>query len=132
MPANQLVFNTDWDDFPRLFYYDPTHRYITGLDPTYLYDRDPALSKLYDRITLGKEEDPGPLIRDRFGARYVFSDNSHDDFFDNARDSGWFDIVYEDKDCTIMHIRDEKAEPPAEDSESDQSGGEEPNDNNNP
>jgi len=61
VPANDLVFNTDWDDFPRLFYYDPTHRYITGLDPTYLYDRDPALSKLYDRITLGKEEDPGPL-----------------------------------------------------------------------
>jgi len=115
-----------------LFYYDPTHRYITGLDPTYLYDRDPALSKLYDRITLGKEEDPGPLIRDRFGARYVFSDNSHDDFFDNAKTSGWFDIVYEDKDCTIMHIRDEKAEPLPEDSESDQGGDEEPSDNTNP
>ena len=130
VPANQLIFNTDWDDFPRLFYYDPSHRYITGLDPTYLFDRDPALSKLYDRITLGKEEDPGPLIRDRFGARYVFSDNSHDDFFDNARASGWFDIVYEDRDCTIMHIRDEKTEPPPEDSESDQSGEEEPNHNN--
>ena len=132
VPANDLVFNTDWDDFPRLLYYDPTHRYITGLDPTYLYDRDPALSKLYDRITLGKEEDPGPLIRDRFGARYVFSDNSHDDFFDNARASGWFDIVYEDHDCTIMHIRDQKTEPPPEDSESDQGGDEEPSDNSNP
>src|SRR6266446_742317 len=132
VPANQIVFNTDWDDFPRLFYYDATHRYVTGLDPTYLYDRDPALSKLYDRITLGKEEDPGPLIRDRFGARYVFSDNSHDDFFDNAKTSGWFDIVYEDSDCTIMHIRDEKAEPLPEDSESDQGGAEEPSDNSNP
>jgi hypothetical protein len=132
VPANDLVFNTDWDDFPRLFYYDPTHRYITGLDPTYLYDRDPALSKLYDRITLGKEEDPGPLIRDRFGARYVFSDNSHDDFFENARASGWFDVVYEDHDCTIMHIRDQKTEPPPEDSESDQGGDAEPSDNNNP
>jgi hypothetical protein len=132
VPANQLIFNTDWDDFPRLFYYDPTHQYVSGLDPTYLYDRDPELSKLYDRITLGKEEDPGPLIRDRFGARYVFSDNSHDDFFDNAKTSGWFDIVYEDSDCTIMHLRDEKTEPPLEDSESDQGGDEEPSDNNNP
>jgi len=131
VPANQIVFNTDWDDFPRLFYYDPTHRYVTGLDPTYLYDRDPALSKLYDRITLGKEEDPGPLIRDRFGARYVFSDNSHDDFFDNAKASGWFDVVYEDSDCTIMHIRDEKAEPLPEDSESDQGSDEETTDNSN-
>jgi hypothetical protein len=114
VPANQIVFNTDWDDFPRLFYYDPTHRYVSGLDPTYLFDRDPALSRLYDRVTLGETEDPGPLIRDRFGARYVFSDNSHEDFFDNAKASGWFDVVYEDRDCSIMHIRDEKAEPPPE------------------
>jgi hypothetical protein len=108
VPPGQIVFNTDWDDFPRLFYFDETHYYVSGLDPGYLYDKDPTLSGLYDRITLGKEEDPGPLIRDRFGARYVFSDNTHHDFFDHARASGWFDIVYEDTQCTIMYIRDEK------------------------
>ncbi len=109
VPPGQIVFNTDWDDFPRLFYYDSSHYYVSGLDPNYLYDQDKDLSFLYDRITLGREEDPGPLIRDRFGARYVFSDNSHHDFFDLARASGWFDIVYEDTQCTIMYIRDEKA-----------------------
>ena len=108
VPPGHIVFNTDWDDFPRLFYYDPTHSYVSGLDPTYLYDRSPELSELYDSITLGKEEDPGPLIRDRFGARYVFTDNSHDDFFLNARESGWLEIAYEDADCTIFHIRDQK------------------------
>lgn len=110
----QIVFNTDWDDFPRLFYYDPSHKYVSGLDPTYLFDRDPALSKLYDRITLGDEEDPGPLIRDRFGARFVFTDNAHDKFFNNAIESGWFDIVYEDTECTILRIREQKGEPPPE------------------
>jgi hypothetical protein len=133
VPAGQRIFNTDWDDFPRLFYYDPAHNYVSGLDPTYLYDRDPALSKLYDRITLGQQEDPGPLIRDRFGARYVFTDNSHDDFFDNAKTSGWFEIVYEDRDCTVLHIRDQKAEPEPEESQTDESGGDEqPQDNNSP
>lgn len=115
VPRGERVFNTDWDDFPRLFFFDPNHNYISGLDPTYLYDRDSSLSKLYDRITLGEEEDPGPLIRDRFGARYVFTDNLHQDFFDNARHSGWFEIVYEDSECTILHILDQKAE--AEDTE---------------
>ena len=110
VPAGQIVFNTDWDDFPRLFYYDPEHYYVSGLDPSYLYGKDPDLSRLYDRITLGREEDPGPLIRNKFGARYVFSDNSHHDFFEQARLSGWFDIVYEDTQCTIMYIRDEKLE----------------------
>jgi hypothetical protein len=114
VPPGQLIFNTDWDDFPRLFYYDPSHSYVSGLDPTYLFDRDAALSKVYDRITLGEEEDPGPLIRDRFGSRYVFTDNSHQDFFDNARHSGWFEIVYEDNECTILHILDQKAETESE------------------
>src|SRR5882724_1299939 len=110
----QTIFNTDWDDFPRLFYYDPTHNYVSGLDPTYLYDKNPALSRLYDRITLGNEEDPGPLIRDRFGARYVFTDNDHDKFYNSAIESGWFDIIYEDSECTILQIRDQKGEAPPE------------------
>jgi hypothetical protein len=111
IPPGQIVFNTDWDDFPRLFYYDSTHYYVSGLDPSYLFEKNQQLSRLYDRITLGEQEDPGPLIRDRFGARYVFSDNSHHDFFEKARLSGWFDIVYEDTNCTIMYIRDEKIGP---------------------
>jgi hypothetical protein len=111
IPPGQIVFNTDWDDFPRLIYYDPTHNYVSGLDPNYLFDKDPSLSGLYERIGLGTQEDPGPLIRDRFGARYVFSDNNHHDFFEKARLSGWFDIVYEDTECTIMYIRDERMGP---------------------
>lgn len=113
----QIIFNTDWDDFPRLFYYDPTHAYVSGLDTTYLYDKDRKLSQLYDRITLGEEEDPGPLIRDRFGARYVFTDTSHSDFYDQAMDSGWFEIVYEDKEAMVLHIRDQKVEPEPDDTE---------------
>lgn len=132
LTPGQIVFSTDWDDFPRLFYYDPTHVYVSGLDPTYLYDKDPALSKLYDRITLGEEEDPGPLIRDRFGARYVFSDNSHGDFFDNATASGWFEIVYEDHDCTIFHIRNQKVKPESEQPDANDAGGNEPEDDNSP
>jgi len=132
LPPGQLVFNTDWDDFPRLFYYDPSHSYITGLDPTYLYDKDPALSKLYDRITLGKEEDPGPLIRDRFGARYVFTDNQHEDFFDNAQASGWFQVVYEDKDCTVLWIRDRKEETQSQESDQGNGSDQEPQQDNSP
>lgn len=115
VPPGEIIFNTDWDDFPRLFYYDPTHRYVSGLDPTYLFDQDPVLSKLNDRITLGEEENPGPAIRERFGARYVFTDNSHDDFYGNAIESGWFEVVYEDTECTILRIRDQKLESPPED-----------------
>jgi len=121
VPPGDIVFNTDWDDFPRMFFFDPTHRYVSGLDPTYLYDQNAGLSQLYDRITLGKENDPGPLIRDRFGARYVFTDNSNDHakFSAKAMESGWFEVVYEDKDCTVLHILDQKKEAPPNQNEPD-------------
>jgi hypothetical protein len=128
IPPGELVFNTDWDDFPRLFYFDPTHAYVSGLDPTYLYERNPDLSRLYDRITLGEEEDPGPLIRDRFGSRWVFTDNKdHQGFIDIALRSGWFDRVYEDEDCSVFRLRDQKIEP-VPDANTD-SGGTTTNDN---
>jgi len=133
IPSGERVFNTDWDDFPRLFFFDPTHNYVSGLDPTYLLDKDRGLSDLYVDITTGETEDPGPQIRDRFGARWVFTDNTkdHDGFYDNATRSGWFDVVYEDEDCRVLHIRDKKSEPPPEDKhgDDDSPGG---NDDNSP
>jgi len=131
IPAGQMVFNTDWDDFPRLFYFDSSHTYVTGLDPIYLFDQNAELSRLFDRITTGEEEDPGPLIRERFGARWVFSDNTsdHDAFYDNALRSGWFERVYEDGDCSILRVRDMKGEP-APDGSSGQSS-DDTNDNDN-
>jgi hypothetical protein len=102
VPQGEMIFNTDWDDFPKMFYYDTRHTYVSGLDPTYLLDRDnqlkrdPSLAEAFKKITLGEENDPAPLIRDKFGARYVFSDNEevHDSFIGKALDSGWFDEIH--------------------------------------
>jgi hypothetical protein len=105
VPAGAMIFNTDWDDFPMLYYYNPNNAYIVGLDPTYLFDRKPELWKLYASITLGDQDDPADLIRERFGAEYVFTDNQHPDFMDNAISSGKFDIVYTDAKTTVLRIR---------------------------
>jgi hypothetical protein len=123
----ELIVNTDWDDFPKLFFYNPQLAYVSGLDPTYLLDKDQNLAKLHARITIAKEltdeevANLGPLIRDNFCvgegtgrrcARYVFTDHEHEDFYNDALDSGWFDEVYTDGDCSILRIRAEKGEPP--------------------
>ena len=104
VPAGAMIFNTDWDDFPMLYYYNQNNPYIVGLDPSYLYDRDKALWNLYARITLGEEDDPAPLIRERFGAEYVFTDNQHPDFMENATTSGKFEIVYTDAKTTVLRL----------------------------
>jgi hypothetical protein len=116
-PPGSRIFNTDWDDFPMLFYYSPKNTYIVGLDPTYLYDRDPELWKLYASITLGNEDNPAPLIRDKFDAEYVFTDNEHPDFLQIAEDSGDFEKVFEDKFATVLRVR--KADEPRPKKEDD-------------
>jgi hypothetical protein len=104
-PPGSMIFNTDWDDFPMLFYFNPGNDYIVGLDPSYLYDRDKELWKLYASITLGEESNPAPLIRERFGAEYVFTDNGHADFLDVAAESGDFTTVYNDAYTTVLRLR---------------------------
>lgn len=121
VPAGELLYNADWDDFPKLFFYDPHRPYVAGLDPTYLLDRDRELMHHYERIGKGEEEDPGPIIREKFClgegdarrcARYVFMDREHEGFYNNALDSGWFDVLYEDEDCSILRVREAKGPPP--------------------
>ncbi|MGA9772673.1 MAG: hypothetical protein WBV94_26825 [Blastocatellia bacterium] len=119
-PPDSIIFNTDWDDFPMLYYFNPGNTYIVGLDPSYLYDSDKELWNLYARITLGDEDDPAPLIRERFGAEYVFTDNGHTDFLTIAADSGDFVTVYKDKFTTVLRIRSTGEAKKQEQSESDQ------------
>ena len=88
-----------------LYYYNPNNRYITGLDPTYFYDRNRELWKLYERITSGDEEDAAPLIRERFGAEYVFTENQSSDFLDNAMRSGKFEMAYSDAKAAVLRLR---------------------------
>lgn len=111
------VFNTDWDDFPMLFYYSPKNNYVAGLDPTYLHDKDAELWNMYVNITLGRERRAAPLIRNRFGAEYVFTDNQHSDFLSKASSSGGFQVVYEDKDTTVLRVLAPAEESPPDDTD---------------
>lgn len=46
-----LVFNTDWDAFPLLYYFTGDRvRYAAGLEPRFLYDYDPRLYWLWRNI----------------------------------------------------------------------------------
>jgi hypothetical protein len=116
IPAGERIFNCNWDDFPKLFFYDQTHSYVYGLDPNYLYSKDPELYKTLIDITNAKPDDPAPMIREKFGARYVFADAKENmDLIAKLLDSGWAETAYEDDEARIIKIRDEKGTPPKED-----------------
>ncbi|MCK7519460.1 MAG: hypothetical protein MZV64_17870 [Ignavibacteriales bacterium] len=61
-PPGSRVFQTDWDDFPRLFYYNTHNTYLIGLDPTYMQLYDPELYDLWVLITQGKADNPSQFI----------------------------------------------------------------------
>jgi hypothetical protein len=100
----ERVFNTDWDDFPRLFFYNTHNIYMVGLDPTYmqLYDAD-----LYDEwvaITRGDVEQPSQLILKRFSARYVHTDLLHKNFLKQAEKDPNLVEVYRDDQAVIFEV----------------------------
>jgi hypothetical protein len=104
-PPGSRVFQTDWDDFPRLFYFNTHNTYLVGLDPTYMQLYNPALYDLWVDVTKGDVERPSEVIYNRFGARYVVSDLSHRDFIRQAeRDTGLED-VYRDNEAVIFALK---------------------------
>ncbi len=115
IPAGERIFNCTWDDFPKLFFYNTKHTYVYGLDPNYLYSQDPDLYKLLKDLTEGKIDDPAPLIRERFGANYVFADaRENTDMIAKMLASGWAETIYEDDEARLLRIRPVKGEPPDE------------------
>ncbi len=115
IPAGERIFNCNWDDFPKLFFLNTKHSYVYGLDPNYLYSENPELYKLLQDITSGKIDEAAPMIRERFGANYVFADaKENDEMIAKLLESGWVDMIYEDDEARILKIREAKGDPPAE------------------
>ena len=98
------VFQTDWDDFPRLFFYDTRNTYLIGLDPTYMQLFDSDLYNLWEKITQGELKNPSDFIFPRFGASYVMSDLLHKDFIRQAQKDPGLREVYKDADAVVYQV----------------------------
>lgn len=104
-PAGARVFQTDWDDFPQLFFYNDHNTYTAGLDPTYseLYDRE--LYATWVKLTRAEVKNPAAVIREKFGAEYIVSDLAHTAFVDAARRDPQMQVVYSDKTAIVFRLR---------------------------
>jgi hypothetical protein len=98
------VFQTDWDDFPRLYYYNTHNTYLIGLDPTYMQIYNPELYALWVDVTRGKVEIPSDVINDRFGASYVVTDLTHLAFIKQAKADPGMEEVYRDSNAAVFQL----------------------------
>lgn len=105
-PPGSRVFTTDWDDFPRLFYWNSHNTYLVGLDPTYMALYDPGLYRLWRRVSAGQVSVPSTPIRENFGAQYVFTDTRHSGFIRAARADPDMETVFRSSGAVILRVRD--------------------------
>jgi len=103
-PAGSRVFQTDWDDFPRLFFYNTHNTYLIGLDPTYMQLYDPELYDLWVLVTQGKVGNPSNIIAARFGAQYVHTDLNHGSFIRVAEQDPRLREVYRDDQAILYEV----------------------------
>lgn len=103
-PAGSTVFHTDWDDFPKLFFYNTHNTYILGLDPDFMRLKNQQLYYKYEDVTQGRVRDMEEIIREEFGCEYVFTDNEHREFINIANQSPLMQKVFSDRYTTVYRI----------------------------
>jgi hypothetical protein len=99
-----IVFTTDWDDFPELFFHNHKNRYILGLATPLMYLHDKGLYHLWERLTWGKLEMPSGYLRRDFGARFVFSDRLHKQFEARAARDPGLEAGYKDANAIVWRV----------------------------
>ena len=102
--VGERVFQTDWDDFPRLFYYNTHNTYLVGLDPTYLQLYDQEAYDLWVLITRGEVQQPSQFIANHFHSRYVLSDLKHGNFLRQAEQDPGLLEVYRDEQAVVFEV----------------------------
>ncbi|RJR08761.1 hypothetical protein C4588_05480 [Candidatus Parcubacteria bacterium] len=105
-PEHSVVFHSDWDEWPILFYYNTHNYYIIGLDPVLIENYDSDLHTLYREITYGNiSYDLYHYISDNFKANYVFVDkDGHQRLIQNLIADKHFQEVYRDEQNIIYKI----------------------------
>ena len=105
--AGSVVFHGDWDMFPLIFYQNSHNYYIVGLDPTFMYKKDPAKYQLFEDITMGRtSENLAKTIQEEFRADYIMVEaEGQKKFVENLQISENIDLVYQDDEAKIFKIK---------------------------
>jgi len=104
-PRGTRVFQTDWDDFPRLLFHNSWNTYLIGLDPTFMQIKDPDLFEQWVAITRGEADFPAQDIFYDFAAQYILTDLKHKDFIYRAGEDAEIVEVYRDKEAIVYQVQ---------------------------
>ncbi len=81
VPAQEIIFHSNWDIFPELFYFDDSHYYVNGLDQTLMYKYDKELYNDWRDLFSGKTNpnETAKVIKEKFSASYIITSKAEND-----------------------------------------------------
>lgn len=109
----EIIFNTQWDQFPQLFYWNSHNYYIVGLDPTFMYLHNQELYWQWRKVVDDADqkwesgEQVYQIVKQEFHARFVFIEknrnpNLYRDLLEFAPD---FYLQYEDGQVAVFEAK---------------------------
>ncbi|MFH1430254.1 MAG: hypothetical protein ABIG71_01860, partial [Candidatus Uhrbacteria bacterium] len=104
---NEIIFHGDWGDFPPLFLWDRTHRYLVGMDPRFASFENP--DRLRSWLETGRGEVPNGRIAqhitDTVGAHYAITRPTQEALMAALDKDPLAHVVYEDADGRVYELR---------------------------
>ncbi|MDQ7815328.1 MAG: hypothetical protein RDU25_06030 [Patescibacteria group bacterium] len=105
------VFHTSWDEFPMLFALDDRLKYVSGLDPTFLYVASTTLSDDVKNVTWdfatvsSTKEQVWDLVSKKTGSSFVFaSKENHRFFIDLIKSDERYVQLAEDEESVVFEV----------------------------
>jgi MFS family permease len=111
-----IIFNTVWDQFPQLFYWNNKNYYIVGMDPTFMYLHDKDKYWLWRQVSddevikFDHEHKLRDIVKDQFNAKFLFVENDRNPKLKLLLETDQivkqdFPIVYSDSDVSLYQVR---------------------------
>ncbi len=107
---NEIIYQSSWDIFPLLFYFNHQNYYLNGLDQTFMYEYNKELYKKWESIWQGKIplNELSSTIKNDFKSSFVLVEKNTwktEKMLPLFKRSKDFEKVYEDKEAMIYKIK---------------------------
>jgi len=119
--SGDIVFNVNWDVFPDLFFWDTDQRYVSGLDPVFLFAYDQGLywkahhlqtgeatDHTWATVTpeIGRQEDTYTVLQRDFKASYVVLDKGRNAvLYQYMRGDKRYALGFEDTGTAVFAVK---------------------------
>lgn len=108
-----MILNTQWDQFPQLWYWNSKNFYMVGMDPTFMYLHDPVQYWSWRKIADDNQDDwtdvqeTYRMIKEELGSKYVFIEMDRNPNIDAwmKKNNNYFNNIYSSGNISVYKLK---------------------------